>query len=1207
MKINKKLNVIKKWLSLFIVVAVLINPLGAVTNCAQENQPGAQESASDNISLDLKNVDIVELLRVISLKTGKTIVPSKEVVGRITVYLSNVDFNDVLDIILLTQGLALNHKGNVYYVMSEAEYRKVFGRDYVDQRKIQTVKLAYAKPSVIFTALGQLKSDVGKIVVDESSGTIILIDIPEKLELLNKAIKDLDRPLTTTVYDLNYMKAADAKAQFGAAVTQGTGEVIIDERSGKAIISDLPQKMQKMNMLVRELDEESRQVYVEADIVELTLSDEFERGVNWEKVFAAGVADGLAFSGYFPAATLSAVGATAYQRISVGTLATDKYTGILNFLDTYGKTKIISQPRIAVLNNEEATVMVGVREAYITQTQSQATSTVVTAESVEFIDVGVKLKIIPKISADGFIIMKIKPEVSSVKETITTELGSRIPIVQTAQSETVIKIKDGTMIMLAGMTKTEDVDTVKGWPVLSKIPYLGALFGYRSNSVTKTEVIIFLTPHLSSGDVALRGAGITKILPAEYLPENLQDKVARDEEVDKTIFRSELTPEDKEATIAERKTARIAARKAIEDAAEENANRMIEEATDKATGQAAKEAARQVLKDASIKAAEILQGVDRAAKEITPKDKAIKIAEKKAAGIATRQDIEEAARENAKDIIAEATEKAARKAAENAAKQILKDASIKASEILQGTDKAANAIASKDKAIKIAEKKAAEMAARKEKEDAAQENAKKIAVEAAKKAADEAAKKAAEKEASIKAAKAAEILKQATEKSASVITSEDKAARMARKIEDAVAADEAAKQALKAASIKAEKAAEMLKQKTEKAANLIISEDRAERMGARKEIDDAVAADEAARQALKAASIKAEKAAEMLDQATENAASAIIAEDKAERMATRKELEDAIVVDKAAKQVLKAALIKAAETAEMLKQEIGKPVSIVIPEDKAAIIAESKAAVEMAAKKMDDAIAADEAAKQVLKAASIKAAEILRQATEKAATLTALEDKAAGLAAKKKMDDAIAADEAAKQVLKAASIKAAKAVEILKQAVDKAAVDKAVDKSVKPSQEAEKKTEKMVEKKVVKQVVSVQVKKPAEVKKPILEETAKAYYQKGLRARTEFNNEDAKTYFNKAIELDKKFAAAYNSLGIVYEEEGNLDKAEQVYLKAVKADPEYMTVYSNLALLNEDSGNLDKALVYWRKRASNGDPNDEWTKKALQRIRELER
>ncbi len=513
----------------FLLAAIfLISPLNVY--CAQENQPGLPETASDKISLDLKNVDIVELLRIISLKTGKTIVPSKEVAGRITVYLSNVAFNDVLDIILLTQGLALNRKGNVYYVMSEAEYRRIFGRGYVDPRKIQTVKLTYAKPSVIFTALGQLKSDVGKIVVDESSGTIILIDIPEKLELLNKTIKDLDRPLTTTVYDLNYIKAADAKTQLGAAITPGTGEVIIDERSQKAIISDLPQKMQRMNMVVRELDEPSRQVYVEADIVELTLSDKFERGIDWEKVFSSAAMDGLTFAGYFPA-TLA-----AYQKISVGTLNINHYEGILNFLNTYGKTNIISQPRIAVVNNEEANVMVGVREAYITQTQSQATSTLVTSESVEFIDVGVKLKIVPRIGADGFITMKLKPEVSSVKETITTDIGSRIPIVQTAQSETVVKIKDGSMIMIAGMTRVEDIDTVKGWPGLAKIPILGAFFSNRSHEKKRTEIIIFLTPHLSSGDAGLHGAEISKIVPMEHLPENLQAKVSRDQKIDNTLI-----------------------------------------------------------------------------------------------------------------------------------------------------------------------------------------------------------------------------------------------------------------------------------------------------------------------------------------------------------------------------------------------------------------------------------------------------------------------------------------------------------------------------------------------------------------------------------------------------------------------------------------------------------------------------------------------
>ncbi|MFA5005454.1 MAG: secretin N-terminal domain-containing protein [Candidatus Omnitrophota bacterium] len=520
-----------KYICMIACLAVAINPLSVST--AQDSQEDERPS-SDKISLDLKNVDIVELLRIVSLKTGKTIVPSKEVSGRITVYLSNVAFNDVLDIILLTQGLALNKKDNVFYVMTDAEYKKIFGRDYVDQRKIETVKLSYAKPAIVFNALSQLKSEVGKIVVDETTGTIILIDIPEKLEFLKKAIKELDQPLETTVFDLNYTKSSDAKTQLNAAITPGTGEVIIDERSGKAFVTDLPKKMDKLQMLVRELDEESRQVYVEADIIELTLSDEFERGIDWEKIWTSAAMDGLTFAGYFPASLTA-----AYQQIGVGTLDVNHYSAVIQFLNTYGKTNVISQPRIAVVNNEEANIMVGVREAYITQTQSQATSTTVTSESVEFVDVGVKLKIVPRIGADGFITMKLKPEVSSVKETITTELGSRIPIVQTSQSETVVKVKDGTMIMIAGMTKTEDIDTIKGWPILSKIPWLGIFFSYRSKSLTKTEVIIFLTPHLISGKLGLRGHDISKIIPMEHLPDNLKDKVVRDESIDKSLFKTE--------------------------------------------------------------------------------------------------------------------------------------------------------------------------------------------------------------------------------------------------------------------------------------------------------------------------------------------------------------------------------------------------------------------------------------------------------------------------------------------------------------------------------------------------------------------------------------------------------------------------------------------------------------------------------------------
>ena len=526
-------------LAMTVLIAVCIVPFALY---AAENNQSAQDKypAKDKISLDLKSVDIVELLRIISLKTGETIVPSKGVTGRITIYLSNVSFDDVLDIVLLTQDLALYKKGNVYYVMTAAEYKKIYGKDYIDQRKVETIKLSYSKPSVIFNALGQLKSDVGKIVVDETSGTIILIDTPDKLEMLKKAVVDMDQPLGTTVFNLNYAKSADAKAQLNAAITPGTGEVIVDERSGKAIVTDLPKKMDKIKKLVREIDEESRQVFVEADVIELTLSDEYQRGIDWQEVFSLATKSGLTFSGYFPMVLAN------YQQIALNTTTSSNHV-VAKFLETYGKTDIISQPRITVVNNEEANLMVGERDAYITQTQSQATSTTVTSESVEFVDVGVKLKIIPRIGSDGYITMKLKPEVSSVKETITTALGSRVPIIQTSQAETVVKVKDGTMIILAGMTKTEKIDAIQGWPILSKIPFIGTLFSNRDKSDSRTEVIIFLTPHIVPSGQGVSSDKVTKIIPYEYLPQNLQDKVSRDRALEDAALNlaPPLTPEAK--------------------------------------------------------------------------------------------------------------------------------------------------------------------------------------------------------------------------------------------------------------------------------------------------------------------------------------------------------------------------------------------------------------------------------------------------------------------------------------------------------------------------------------------------------------------------------------------------------------------------------------------------------------------------------------
>jgi MSHA type pilus biogenesis protein MshL len=492
---------------------------------------GAAELKPGRISLDLKGIDILELLRILSMKMSVTIVPSKSVAGRVNVFLNNVSYKDAFDIVLISQDLAAEQKGNIINVMTAQEYERTYGKRYNEQRVIKSLRLKYAKPSTVFGILGQIKSDIGKIIVDESTGTIILIDIPAKIELMENTIKELDRPLHTEIFDIKYAKSSDIKTQLASVITTGPGELYVDDRSGKVAISDLPEKMTKIRKIFDAFDSAPQQVFIEAEVVEITLNNNFERGINWEKVFNdeqwikwLKLYGGFSLKGVFP--NTSTLLSGSYQQVNVGSLTSkNHYDAILKFIQKYGDTKILSRPRISAINNQEAKVMVGTRQAYVTATQSQGQATTVTSESVQFIDVGVKLNVVPSINVDGYITMKIKPEISTVTSTLTTKAGSNVPIVSTSEAETVVKVKDGTMLMIAGLMGEEKVDTTTGWPYLAKVPVLGALFSSKSYTTKKTELIIFLTPYIISGDAIVPGTEPEGNVPADLADDSIKRAV----------------------------------------------------------------------------------------------------------------------------------------------------------------------------------------------------------------------------------------------------------------------------------------------------------------------------------------------------------------------------------------------------------------------------------------------------------------------------------------------------------------------------------------------------------------------------------------------------------------------------------------------------------------------------------------------------------
>jgi type II secretory pathway component GspD/PulD (secretin) len=129
------------------------------------------------------------------------------------------------------------------------------------------------------------------------------------------------------------------------------------------------------------------------------------------------------------------------------------------------------------------------------------TSSPIVAETVSFVDVGMKLYVTPTIGDDGYITMKIRPEVSSVDRILRTSQNNPIPIVRTSESETTVMVKDGITITIAGLIEEREINKVEGVPLLCKIPILGYLFTNTSKQKEKTELVIFLTPRIMTGDV----------------------------------------------------------------------------------------------------------------------------------------------------------------------------------------------------------------------------------------------------------------------------------------------------------------------------------------------------------------------------------------------------------------------------------------------------------------------------------------------------------------------------------------------------------------------------------------------------------------------------------------------------------------------------------------------------------------------------------
>ncbi len=464
------------------------------------------ERMQTKITLDVRDMSVIDVIRFLAQKGRFNIVTASNVQGRATFYLQSVTIKDALDIAVLSNHLAYAVENGIIRVMTEEEYAATYGRSFSDRREVKIVRLQYAKPSYVLSALEGIKSGIGQIIIDEETGTVVLIDVPEVLDRMTSLLKEIDRPLESVVYPLQYAQADVIAEQIKGRLESGAvGTVTVDERNNQLVILALPGRKAEVERLLRQLDKPTKEVLIEARVLQIVFKPQMDYGIDWNLDFRDSpykILRRISFNNIFlneDNLSSSSNLLNTYAKIAVGNFDVNQFDAAIRALKQVSDTKILSNPKILVTNNEEAKIHVGDTIPYIISTTSGTGDNAITSEDVRFTDVGLKLNVTPTINDDGYVTMSLKPEISTVVGKISSQ-GGGIPQVNKTLVETNVMVKDGMTIVLGGLRKENKVRTRKGFPILMDIPLLGRLFSASSESIEATEIVIFITPHIVTGN-----------------------------------------------------------------------------------------------------------------------------------------------------------------------------------------------------------------------------------------------------------------------------------------------------------------------------------------------------------------------------------------------------------------------------------------------------------------------------------------------------------------------------------------------------------------------------------------------------------------------------------------------------------------------------------------------------------------------------------
>lgn len=432
------------------------------------------------VSVDLENAELVSVLRALAqdVKFDLVLTPGSQKLDPsqsvLTLTINEQPFDQVMDFILRPRKMAYDVSGNTLRVGLADEFAaetRVFTMKNLD------VKNSNIKESIEMSVTDNAKS---KIVLDPYGNRVIVSAIPSDMKRISEVISrmDVQRRLVTRTFSLNYTQASKV-VPFLKERLSSLGSVKENKAENSMMITDIPGNMSALAQIINGLDIKAQQVMIEARIVEVSRSNQQEIGVNW-------TARGGSDPSFTASTSPDAVNRTG--QLTIGTLqAGINLNATLAAMESKGMVNTISNPRIATLNNEEASLNASQSIPYITSVVSNG----VVSQGVEYLELPISLKVKPQITKGEQVLL------DPLTLTVTTPVGDATPPRTTTRSATTqMLVRDGETVAIGGMVRDEEITRESKVPLLGDLPLLGFLFRSNVTQKNKVELVVFLTPHI---------------------------------------------------------------------------------------------------------------------------------------------------------------------------------------------------------------------------------------------------------------------------------------------------------------------------------------------------------------------------------------------------------------------------------------------------------------------------------------------------------------------------------------------------------------------------------------------------------------------------------------------------------------------------------------------------------------------------------------